>query len=123
MICAPVSRTASGVIAFTVAAVPTGMKVGVSMGPWAVCSRPWRAAPSRALTSKRTVMLPAGLAERRACIAIGGETQDGIPGVAVERPSAFEADKGRDQNDRTQVGGGQRGDVRGGSRGGRTIKH
>jgi hypothetical protein len=43
---APVARTASAVIAFTVAAVPTGMKTGVSISPCAVCSTPVRASPS-----------------------------------------------------------------------------
>ncbi len=49
---APVAATASGVIALTVAAVPTGMKAGVSILPCAVVSRPSRAAPSRARISK-----------------------------------------------------------------------
>ena len=31
------------------------MKAGVSTGPWAVCSTPARAAPSRASTSKRSL--------------------------------------------------------------------
>ena len=31
---------------FTVAFVPTGMKAGVGMSPWAVCTVPARAAPS-----------------------------------------------------------------------------
>src|SRR3954466_3604852 len=55
MICAPVSATVSGNMAFTVAAVPTGMKTGVSMTPCAVVSRPRRAAPSRATMSKPIV--------------------------------------------------------------------
>src|SRR5258708_24622174 len=49
---APVAATASGVIALTVAAVPTGMNAGVSMTPCAVVNRPRRAAPSRSRTSK-----------------------------------------------------------------------
>src|SRR5947209_3786072 len=49
---APVAATASGIIALTVAAVPTGMNTGVSTGPCAVASRPSRAAPSRASISK-----------------------------------------------------------------------
>src|SRR3954469_20678517 len=52
---APVRATASGVIALTVAAVPTGMKTGVSMTPCAVVSQPRRAAPSRATMSKPIV--------------------------------------------------------------------
>ena len=56
---APVAATASGVIALTVAAVPTGMKAGVSMAPCAVVSRPSRAAPSRARISKPIVTAPA----------------------------------------------------------------
>ena len=45
----------SAVIALTVAAVPTGMNTGVSTNPCAVVSRPRRAAPSRAKTSKSIV--------------------------------------------------------------------
>src|SRR4051812_6053439 len=45
---APVARTLSGSIAFTVPAVPTGMKAGVRISPRGVASTPVRAAPSRA---------------------------------------------------------------------------
>ncbi len=45
-ISAPVSATDCGSIAFTVPAVPTGMKAGVSIVPCAVVMRPRRAAPS-----------------------------------------------------------------------------
>ncbi len=45
---APVAATLSGSIALTVAAVPTGMKAGVRMGPCAVRISPVRAAPSKA---------------------------------------------------------------------------
>src|SRR5690606_3985293 len=48
MISAPVSRTASGFIAFTVAAVPTGMKAGVRISPRRMAISPVRALPSRA---------------------------------------------------------------------------
>ena len=43
---APVARTLSGSIAFTVPAVPTGMKAGVRTSPRAVRSTPVRALPS-----------------------------------------------------------------------------
>ena len=39
----------------TDALVPTGMKTGVSTGPWAVWSTPARAAPSVASMSNRPV--------------------------------------------------------------------
>jgi hypothetical protein len=42
----PAARTCSGNIAFTVAAVPTGMKAGVRIVPRAVVISPRRAAPS-----------------------------------------------------------------------------
>ena len=40
---APVSSTSRGVMAFTVAWVPTGMYTGVSISPWGVWRRPRRA--------------------------------------------------------------------------------
>ncbi|BDV44130.1 hypothetical protein GURASL_30530 [Geotalea uraniireducens] len=46
----PVSS--SGVIAFTVAWVPTGMKIGVSIVPCAVAKEPSRARPSCLITLK-----------------------------------------------------------------------
>src|SRR6056297_1694683 len=49
---APVSRTDSGIIALTVAAVPTGMKAGVRTCPRGVDMTPARADPSVALSSK-----------------------------------------------------------------------
>ncbi len=58
MISAPVDRTASAVIALTVAAVPTGMKAGVSTVPCAVWMRPRRARPSLASSSKAKSFVP-----------------------------------------------------------------
>jgi hypothetical protein len=49
---APVARTLSGIIAFTVAAVPTGMKAGVRISPRGVLIAPVRARPSVAETVK-----------------------------------------------------------------------
>jgi len=43
---APVPRTVSGSMAFTVPAVPTGMKAGVRIFPRSVDISPRRAAPS-----------------------------------------------------------------------------
>ena len=43
MICAPTSRSSAGDTAFTVPCVPTGMKIGVSITPCRVSSRPRRA--------------------------------------------------------------------------------
>src|SRR6185437_5171814 len=69
MICAPVSATESGSIALTVPAVPTGMKVGVSIAPCAVVRRPRRAAPARLDTAKAngplTTPAPCARAGRR----------------------------------------------------------
>src|SRR6185312_1135535 len=45
---APSASTSCGYIAFTVAAVPTGVKAGVRMTPRGVTISPCRAAPSRA---------------------------------------------------------------------------
>jgi hypothetical protein len=42
----------------TVPAVPTGMKTGVSTAPCAVASRPLRAAPSHANSSKPIIHHP-----------------------------------------------------------------
>ena len=52
MMSAPVSRTVSGFIAFTVAAVPTGMKAGVRISPRGIRIVPVRAAPSLAAMVK-----------------------------------------------------------------------
>src|SRR5689334_1101219 len=46
MICAPASRTISGVSPLTVACVPTGMNTGVRTLPCGVWNAPARAAPS-----------------------------------------------------------------------------
>ena len=46
MMSAPAARTSSGRIAFTVAAVPTGMKAGVRISPRSILIVPVRAAPS-----------------------------------------------------------------------------
>jgi hypothetical protein len=50
--CAPASRTSSGLRLLTVPWVPTGMKAGVSTTPCGVVSRPRRAAPSVARSAK-----------------------------------------------------------------------
>src|SRR5262245_13794413 len=52
MMSAPVCATCSTVSAFTVPAVPTGMKAGVRTSPRGVASTPVRAAPSRVLMAK-----------------------------------------------------------------------
>ena len=48
-ISAPVARTFSGIIALTVAAVPTGINAGVRILPFGVFITPVRARPSVAL--------------------------------------------------------------------------
>jgi hypothetical protein len=51
-ISAPVAATISGVIPFTVACVPTGMKAGVATRPCGVTNSPRRAAPSLLISWK-----------------------------------------------------------------------
>ena len=55
---APDPRTPSGFIAFTVAAVPTGINAGVRISPRCMAITPVRAAPSMAemVKLKREVM-------------------------------------------------------------------
>ena len=50
MIRAPRRSTSSDDSAFTLACVPTGMKTGVSIGPWAVSSTAAARAPPVAVT-------------------------------------------------------------------------
>src|ERR1700744_5730254 len=54
MMSAPSSLTWSTYMAFTVPAVPTGMKAGVRTAPRPSCRAPVRAAPSWACTEKET---------------------------------------------------------------------
>jgi hypothetical protein len=60
MMSAPVSRTLSGFIALTVAAVPTGMNAGVRISPRRIWIRPVRALPSVAsiVNWKRVIRPP-----------------------------------------------------------------
>src|SRR5216683_3077140 len=80
---APVAATPSGVIAFTVPAVPIGMKAGVSIAPCAVVSRPTRAAPSRARISKPRVIeeAQARRADRDDAPAAGARLVDARSGL------------------------------------------
>lgn len=52
MMSPPAERTSAGFIAFTVAAVPTGMKAGVRISPRSIEIVPVRAAPSIAAIEK-----------------------------------------------------------------------
>ena len=64
---APVARTLSGSIAFTVPAVPTGMKAGVRTSPRGVRITPVRAFPSVALTvNSNFAPMPAARASHHA---------------------------------------------------------
>ncbi len=58
---APVARTLSGIIAFTVAAVPTGMKAGVRISPRGVSITPVLARPSVAFREKEKRCVMSGL--------------------------------------------------------------
>src|SRR3989344_378452 len=69
MMSAPVARTSAGRIAFTVAAVPTGMKAGVRMSPRCIAMTPVRAAPSVAATEKVNLVVMAR--------AYGGRAREG----------------------------------------------
>jgi hypothetical protein len=66
MISAPLSRTSSGRIALTVAAVPTGMNAGVRISPRCIVMAPVRAAPSLAAMSNAKRLMRGGLARRGA---------------------------------------------------------
>src|SRR3569833_1862061 len=61
MMSAPVARTSSGRIAFTLAAVPTGMNAGVRISPRCIEIVPVRALPSAAwmVKAKRVITPPA----------------------------------------------------------------
>jgi hypothetical protein len=55
MICAPASSRSRRVTALTAAAVPTGMKAGVSTAPCGVTRVPARARPHRASTANENM--------------------------------------------------------------------
>jgi hypothetical protein len=65
MMSAPLARTSSGRIAFTVAAVPTGMKAGVRISPRCMTIEPVLAAPSVAEIVKENRVTPERLAPER----------------------------------------------------------
>jgi hypothetical protein len=66
MMSAPEARTSWGFIAFTVAAVPTGMKDGVRISPRSMAIAPVRAFPSVAAMAKEKRVTQARLLERLA---------------------------------------------------------
>ena len=107
MMLAPVERTDSGIIPLTVAAVPTGMKTGVSTSPQAVCTRPRRAAPSVVLSVK----LKSGMAlprngfgargrvkPQQARIAIGKETVSAVKRMRIGIADRLHTGKGTDKH-------------------------
>src|SRR5882762_9360413 len=79
MISAPSSSRASWVSALTQACVPTGMKKGVSTGPWGVVRRPRRApAGSVFPTSKEKFIFGKTPDQKRAhapCFCVSGEDE------------------------------------------------
>ena len=97
---APVARTASAVIAFTVPAVPTGMKAGVGTSPCAVCSTPARAAPSVAAMrweNAVTALVPTGRRRHRS-------RSDSPPrSRAHRRAHPLGAGKGADQHEQRRT--------------------
>src|SRR3546814_6618762 len=70
MMSAPVACTSSGRIAFTVAAVPTGMKAGVRILPRCIVIAPVRALPSVAEMEKENL----GEAISALLISVGGRS-------------------------------------------------
>src|SRR3546814_11714713 len=72
MMSAPVARTSAGRIAFTVAAVPTGMKAGVRISPRIMRMTPVRAAPSVAASRNANLSVMV-----RAYGRSGAESRDG----------------------------------------------
>ena len=69
MMSAPVARTASGFIALTVAAVPTGMNAGVRISPRRIVIAPVRAAPSVASRVKAKRVTGSGRGSDDVCQA------------------------------------------------------
>src|SRR5437868_9827166 len=69
---APLAATPSGVIALTLAAVPTGINTGVSTSPCAVERRPSRAMPSHATISKPMLMPGPVIAHGRLAHSVAG---------------------------------------------------
>src|SRR5581483_7346156 len=106
MISAPVAFTDSGSIAFTVPAVPTGMKAGVLTTPCAVCNCPRRALPSVARMSNAllTEIAPLGVnasleALQQTGIAIGEEAIVLGDGMGIGGAHALGAGEGADQHE------------------------
>src|SRR5690606_41059627 len=85
MMSAPVARTASGFIALTVAAVPTGMNAGVRISPRRMAMRPIRALPSVASTVKAKRGASEAIDEREPGQGIGRDRTDGRVAVIIER--------------------------------------
>src|SRR6478609_10215649 len=85
MISAPVARTASGFIAFTVAAVPTGMNAGVRISPRRIWMRPVRALPSRASMVKAKRVISEGIDEREPRQSVGRDRARWWIAVVVDR--------------------------------------
>ena len=69
----------------TVAAVPTGMKAGVSTVPCAVCRRPRRAAPSLAIRrkSRSSRGSPAAVTEAKPIFCRGGVVVGALRGLCT----------------------------------------
>jgi hypothetical protein len=76
MMSAPLARTSSGRIAFTVAAVPTGMKAGVLISPRCIATLPVRALPSVAAIEKEKRLTRKRLAAPApTATQVGGEAE------------------------------------------------
>src|SRR6478735_3362919 len=82
---APVSRTASGFIALTVAAVPTGMNAGVRISPRRIAMRPVRALPSVASMENAKRGFSEGINEREPGQGVGGNRTRGRVAVVIDR--------------------------------------
>src|SRR3990170_7974468 len=85
MMSAPVARTASGFIALTVAAVPTGMNAGVRISPRRIAMRPVRAFPSRASMVNRKRGRSEPINEREPRLGVGRDRAGRRFAVVVDR--------------------------------------
>src|SRR5215475_9560758 len=99
------ARSSSGVIAFTVPSVPTGMNTGVGMSPRGVCRMPARACPSVASSSNANP----GVGRSNSTVhehgvAVAEEAIAGGDGVAVGGEDALGAGERADQHEQGRLG-------------------
>src|SRR6188474_2949027 len=112
MMSAPVARTCSMYIAFTVPAVPTGMKAGVRTAPRGIAISPRRAAPSVPISRKEkrsaVIFLVAQSSsfspgKEQARIAVGVEAIGLRNRMGISGPHGFETGEGRDKHEQRRA--------------------